>query len=197
MRTPLWQAWARGKRARRIFKGRRQLDAAVSGSRMLEGGGGGRETRVPVYVITAVRAGCSWKVEHRFSDWIELDARLAPHLPGRPALPPRMPFRGRRVVAYRKVALNSWLQKVLVLTESAPIPRCTLIDFLSASHLYWIYECGTVRQRRRPVPRCPIPTQLMHRPRALSTIPAVGPSSPAVSGCASFTLELLPWSAWC
>ena len=98
---------------------------------------------MPAYTLTVVRGGRCWQVSHRFSDWLELDRQLAKALPEdceRPALPARYPFRSSRIVSYRQFSLNSYLQQLLPLVMRKVLPRRILFNFLSRSHLCWLYE---------------------------------------------------------
>ena len=73
---------------------------------------------VTIFIIIVRHGGRSWEVEHRYSDWLELDSRLSEHLKQRPALPPRAPLRGsvemfrKQVTVFRIKALDSYLQQV-------------------------------------------------------------------------------------
>lgn len=95
---------------------------------------------IATYVI-CVRFGVrSWEVEHRYSDWCQLDVKLGQHLKQRPALPPRrIQSDSERVRTFRQHALDNYLQTVLKLSANAPKARNVLLNFLSQSHLYWQY----------------------------------------------------------
>ena len=142
----LQAAW-RGGAARRRYAGARRLHAVVSGSVQLRGDG----VRVPAYVITVVRRGCCWEVQHRFSDWLALHRRLGELGVGPlPSAPARLPFRGYAVTRHREYALNRYLQAALPAAEPSPRGRALLLRFLCRSHMHWLYEPDA---RAAPLPR--------------------------------------------
>ena len=142
----LQAAW-RGGAARRRYAGARRLHAVVSGSVQLRGDG----VRVPAYVITVVRRGCCWEVQHRFSDWLALHRRLGELGVGPlPSAPARLPFRGYAVTRHREYSLNRYLQAALPAAEPSPRGRALLLRFLCRSHMHWLYEPDA---RAAPLPR--------------------------------------------
>mmetsp|Transcript_9157 Transcript_9157/g.26991 ORF Transcript_9157/g.26991 Transcript_9157/m.26991 type:complete len:182 (+) Transcript_9157:2-547(+) len=104
---------------------------------------------ITTYVISVERDGSTWKVEHRYSDWSQLDKRLERLAQGRPTLPPRSPLHTERVAAYRQKALDAYLQQVLELSLGSPLVRSELLDFLSHSHLYWQYAGALYAWRQK------------------------------------------------
>ena len=140
--TLLQTGW-RGARQRRQFHAARAFFGIVNGVVELRSSG----RSVPAYTITVVRGGHCWQVSHRFSDWIELDRQLTGRLPtggARPTLPSRYPFRSSRITAYRQFALNTYLQGLLPLVEQVPPARRLLLNFLSRSHMHWLYAGDAV-----------------------------------------------------
>jgi len=134
----LIQRSTRGFLQRRRYHSSTRFFAIVNGAEELRSAG----KSVPAYTLTVVRGGRCWQVSHRFSDWLELDRQLAKTLPEdceRPALPARYPFRSSRIVAYRQFSLNSYLQQLLPLVQHIVQARRILLNFLSRSHLHWLY----------------------------------------------------------
>ena len=139
------QARWRGVRQRRRYASARAFFAIVNG--VIELRSGGRS--VPAYTLTVVRGGHCWQVHHRFSDWVELDRQLAARLPDevawvRPGLPSRLPFRSRTVTSHRQYALNKYLHKMLILVDGCTMARRTLLNFVSRSHMHWMYANDAV-----------------------------------------------------
>ena len=140
----LVQALWRGARQRRRYRSASAFFAIVNDASTLRSSG----RSVPAYTITVVRGGDCWQVSHRFSDWLELDKQLVECMPAalaalRPSLPARYPFRSARLVAYRQLALNKYLQQLLPLVERTAPARRTLLAFLSRSHIHWLYADHT------------------------------------------------------
>ena len=107
----------------------------------------GDGVRVPAYVITVVRRGCCWEVQHRFSDWLALHRRLGELGVGPlPSAPARLPFRGYAVTRHREYSLNRYLQAALPAAEPSPRGRALLLRFLCRSHMHWLYEPGRARR---------------------------------------------------
>ena len=146
--TLLQTAW-RGTRQRRYYHAARAFYGIVNGVVELTSG----TKSVPAYTITVVRGGHCWQVSHRFSDWVELDRQIGARLPLgliRPALPSRMPFRSARITAYRQFALNTYLQDLVPLASRVPPARRTLLNFLSRSHLHWMFAPEASRVHTTP-----------------------------------------------
>jgi len=132
------QAAARGRACRRLLSARLVIEAEVVHPKTIESEG----KTLTTYVVAVRRDGRAWEVEHRYSDWLQLDERLSGLLPQRPALPPRTLLQTQRVEAYRREALDAYLQQVLQLATDAPQVRSELLDFLTRSHFYWQYACS-------------------------------------------------------
>ena len=135
----------RGFILRKRYHSQKAFFAIVSG--VVELTSGGRS--VPAYTITVVRGGHCWQVQHRFSDWLELDRQLAAKLPYkaasmRPSLPSRLPFRSVTSTSHRQYSLNQYLHQLMPLCEPHPTARRTLLNFLSRSHLHWTYASDAV-----------------------------------------------------
>ena len=116
---------------RRKVSSRGELTAAIEGTKVAPG-----TSNVTTYVIVVQQKTKRWEVEHRYTDWVQLDAALSRHLKQRPALLRFPQLRGASSV---KQVLNKYLQQVLALSEDVPKARTLLLDFLSISHLYWQY----------------------------------------------------------
>ena len=131
------QAAARATLCRRQYHFRKAIGAEVTMDSTVSTG----DTKlISTYVITIHRDGAAWEVEHRYSDWCELDRKLSRHLKQRPALPSRMPlYTSRRLIAHRRIALNGYLREVLKMSSDSALARMLLLDFLSRSHVYWQY----------------------------------------------------------
>jgi hypothetical protein len=137
------QAQWRGARQRQRYAAASAFFAIVNGAIELRSGW----QTVPAYTITVVRGGHCWQVSHRFSDWIELDRQIAKRLhPSvvRPALPSRMPWSSQRIVNFRQFALNRYLQRLFAIAHPVSAARRTLLNFLSRSHLHWLYAGSAV-----------------------------------------------------
>ena len=78
-----------------------------------------------------------------------MDRQLAARLPDevawvRPGLPSRLPFRSRTVTSHRQYALNKYLHKMLLLVDGCTMARRTLLNFVSRSHMHWMYANDAV-----------------------------------------------------
>ena len=158
----LIQAHARRLFARQAFRTiLRPIAAKVMTHKILQDCGT-PVTAITVYVISVRRGNNCWSVEHRFSDWCQLDNTLGKLLGGynRPMLPSRFDmFGGERLAESRTLTLDDYLQRMIVLAAEAPLMRFVLTRFLSASHFHWEYDW-----------RLEVPTSLnLHHKRNLSS----------------------------
>ena len=141
------QAVVRGHLSRRQqVSSSHGLTAKVEGVKVSAEG----SSKVTTYVVVVQQKAKRWEVEHRYSDWVQLHARLGQILgKNTPALPPKTLVPGLRDTSTRKRALDRYLQQAIALTEEAPKARSDLLHFLSTSHLYWRYA-GSAAESSSP-----------------------------------------------
>ena len=157
------QRCLRGFTQRRRYAAMYAFYAIVNGTIDLRSSSG---KAVPAYTLTVVRGGRCWQVWHRFSDWVELDRQVTKCLPAdvrMPSLPSRYPFRSKGLATFRQFALNRYLQQLLLLIEDQPAARRITLDFLSRSHLHWLYAGSHVDAVPPTVPTMELLNNSMRR----------------------------------
>ena len=131
------QAAARRQMCGQQYTAQREIKASVA-QWVIEATAG-----VTTYVIVVHRGGRTWEVQHRYSDWGQLDASLRKHLKQLPALPSRSTLKGvfasASLRAARKQLLSNWLKEAILLSDGVALARLELLNFLSTSHTLWQY----------------------------------------------------------